>query len=139
MTLPQQINDHLMRLLREKRARAPITYNSLSDALGQPRVTDAWRAHPFCEAFGQLDHGDADAGRPFRTALVFNDAKNMPGEGFFFTLQKLKAIKVPKDEVKRHTIYLKELGEAVAYYAQNPESSASAKPEAGLLLNKPRE
>jgi hypothetical protein len=120
MSLHKQVSDHLMQLLAEKRARAPITYNQLADALAQPRVTEAWRSHPFCEAFGKLDEEDAAAGRPFRTALVFNDAKNMPGEGFFYTLQRLKKVSVPKDPLKRQTIYMKELGEAVSYYAQNP-------------------
>lgn len=120
MSLPQQINDHLMRLLAEKGARAPITYNQLADALGQPRVTEAWRSHPFCSAFGQLDQEDADANRPFRTALVFNDQKNMPGEGFFFMLQKLRGLRVPKNEMKRLTIYMKELGDAQSHYSQYP-------------------
>src|SRR4051812_1937936 len=113
MNLPQQINEHLMCLLREKRARAPITYNELADALDQPRVSGPWPLHPFCDAFGLLDKEDADAGRPFRTALVFNNAKDMPGEGFFFTLQKLKGIKIPRDENQRKTIYVEELGKAM--------------------------
>lgn len=109
-----------MQLLQKRLARAPITYNQLADALEQPRVTEAWRSHPFCEAFDIMDKEDAAAGRPFRTALVFNDKKNMPGEGFFNTLQKLREVEIPKDEIKRQAIYMKELGDAIAFYGKTP-------------------
>lgn len=122
MPLHEEINAYLMSLLQQKRARAPVTYNQLADALGQPRVTDAWRSHPFCEAFGILDQEDALKKRPFRTSLIFSNASNMPGEGYFSALQTMKGMVIPRDERKRQTIYLKELGEAMSYYAQNPVS-----------------
>lgn len=120
MNIKEAVNDHLMQLLKTKRARAVVTYNGLADALGLPRVNEGWRGHPFCKVFEELDDEDAKAGRPFRTALVINDTYNMPGEGFFHTLQQMKKLKVPRDENKRLRIYMKELGDTQGFYTKYP-------------------
>ena len=43
---------------------------------------------------------------------------NMPGEGFFVTLQRVRGIRMPKDTQKKMEIYLKEIDDLFSYYAK---------------------
>jgi hypothetical protein len=98
------------------RAAAPIFYNELAKEFALPPVAEYWTAHPLSEIFGRLDHEDHENHRPFRTALVIAKETSIPGIGFFKTLQELRGMRIPKDELKRMVLWKQEFDRLVEFY-----------------------
>ena len=79
---------------------SPITYTNVVRSFPDlPPLTGAWRSHPLCTIFGDLDIEDDRNKRPFRTALVFAKETGRPGEGFFEMIES-QTDKVWTNELK---------------------------------------
>jgi hypothetical protein len=94
----------------------PITYTDVIRRFPDlPMLTGAWRAHPLCGIFGELDDEDNVRKRPFRTALVFAKETGRPGQGFFDTVQNLRGTTITRSEQDR--VWTDELKALIAHYA----------------------
>ena len=110
--MKSNISQYLIQVLQKK----GITYyGDLITHFGLSELNGIWRSHPLCQIFADLDHEDAQANRPFRTSVVIGRQTNMPGDGFFETLQQLKQINDPVNTEARVAVWLKELKEAHQY------------------------
>lgn len=96
---------------------APISYGNLASELGFPKVDQNWLAHPFCGIFDALDMQDVEEKRPLRTALVYSLERNIPGEGFFKTIARLRGSNRPEtDFLKQAQLWTQELNRLLDYY-----------------------
>jgi hypothetical protein len=87
-TTIKEVGQHLK---QQATLGTPITYTDVIRRFPDlPMLTGAWRAHPLCGIFGELDDEDNVRKRPFRTALVFAKETGRPGQGFFDTVQNLR-------------------------------------------------
>lgn len=94
---------------------SPITYGDVIRKFPDlPPLSAAWRSHPLCGIFGELDDEDNLKKRPFRTALVFAKETGRPGQGFFDTMQNLLGVAVLKAEQDK--VWVAELGALTTYY-----------------------
>lgn len=80
--------------------QSTTTYGAVCNAFGLPPLDGAWKAHPLCLIFDQIDRKDAEHGRPFKTAVVINLADGKVGAGFFEALAKYKNIKPLNTDAK---------------------------------------
>jgi hypothetical protein len=98
----------------------PITYSQVIIRFPDlPPLTAAWRSHPLCSIFGELDDEDHVKTRPFRTALVFSVETGKPGQGFFDTVSNLRSKTILKRE--QDAFWIAELSALRAYY-QTPRA-----------------
>jgi hypothetical protein len=95
-----------------------VYYSDLAARFGLPPMNGAWSAHPLCDIFGQLDQYDEANKRPYRTSLVIGKETNMPGQGFFDTLNRLRGIDLPKNEDQKYKVWLNEVSQLRLYYSQ---------------------
>ncbi len=94
----------------------PITYTDVIRKFPDlPPLTAAWRSHPLCGIFGELDDEDNVKRRPFRTALVFAKETGRPGQGFFDTMTNLRGKTILKSE--QDQVWTGELKALIAHYA----------------------
>jgi hypothetical protein len=94
----------------------PITYTDVVRRfIDLPPLTGAWRSHPLCTVFGDLDVEDDRNKRPFRTALVFAKETGRPGQGFFDAIMSLRNTTILKSEQDR--VWTDELKAVIAFYA----------------------
>jgi hypothetical protein len=101
----------------EKQAKIgePITYTDVIRKFPDlPLLTAAWRSHPLCGIFGELDKEDHVKQRPFRTALVFAKETSRPGQGFFDTVTNLRGKTILKSEQDK--VWIAEVDALRAYY-----------------------
>jgi hypothetical protein len=75
---------------------APITYSKLAKRAGLRPMDGAWKSHPLCEIFGQLDREDYP--KPLRTSLVVGADSGAPGEGYFEALETLRGQTILESE-----------------------------------------
>ena len=116
----QKVAEYLESRIRKSGINAITYYNPLADHFGMPPVTEAWQNHPLCAIFEELDLDDHSAGRPFRTAIVINEQKKYPGNGFFKMVKKLRAPEKSKfTEKEMMAIYSKELDALEQLYKKN--------------------
>lgn len=112
--MPLQL-DQLARYLEGKaRAKKPVTYREVVDHFELEPLTEAWTTHSLAGAFEQLDQQDANADRPFRTAMVYSKERSMPGPGFFHSLETRKGIVALNDD-RRLEVYTHEYKATIAY------------------------
>jgi hypothetical protein len=112
---PKPISD-MGRFLEDRaRANTPIFYNDLAPVFGLPPVDEFWLSHPLCKIFGDLDDEDHRLGRPFRTAAVVSRDKNVPGEGFFSTLERARGIRLPRNDLERIRVWTEEFSRLVEF------------------------
>jgi hypothetical protein len=79
--------------------RAVISYNKLAREFGQPRITpENWHSHPFFDPFGAMDDEDIAKCWPLRTAIVYSEVLNRPGQGFFKTLAKSRGYAIAESQ-----------------------------------------
>lgn len=103
----------------EERARIgePITYSQVIAQFPElPQLTAAWRSHPLCDMFGELDREDERQKLPFRTALVVGQKSGRPGQGFFDTITKLRNQPISKSQ--RDEVWSKEFTSLVNRYSK---------------------
>ncbi|MCX6952692.1 MAG: hypothetical protein NTV51_11090 [Verrucomicrobia bacterium] len=106
----QKVAEYLESRIRKSGINAVTYYNPLASHFGMPPVTEAWQIHPLCGIFEELDLDDHSHGRPFRTAVVINEQKKYPGNGFFKMVKKLRfPEKVRFTESEMMSIYSQEL------------------------------
>lgn len=81
-----------------------------------PSLDGAWSSHPLSKIFETLDQEDALKNRPFRTSVVVKKDKNnqMPGDGFFEALNRLKKISSTTAADKQR-VWVAELNAAHAF------------------------
>ena len=99
------------------RRKATTTYGHVVERFGLPPMEGAWAAHPLSAAFEYLDRQDAAASRPFRTAVVVRKDSNVPGNGFFESIARLKengGVPASTDRAKEK-VWVEELNAAYAY------------------------
>lgn len=110
------IKDVAKYLEQQAKIGAPITYTDVVRSFPDlPPLTGAWRSHPLCTIFGDLDIEDDTNKRPFRTALVFAKETGRPGNGFFEMIETLRGVSVSKDQ--RDKVWTDELKALLAHYA----------------------
>jgi hypothetical protein len=94
----------------------PITYTDVIRKFPDlPPLSAAWRSHPLCSIFGELDDEDNVKHRPFRTALVFAKETGRPGQGFFDAMANLRGKTILKSEWDR--VWTKELNDVIKHYS----------------------
>jgi hypothetical protein len=86
----KKVAEYLEARIRKSGINAITFYNPLAAHFGMPPVTEAWQSHPLCGIFEELDLDDHSHNRPFRTAIVINEQKKYPGNGFFKMVRKLR-------------------------------------------------
>ena len=110
---------NLLPLDLEQRAATQnvISYNKLAREYGLPKVTpETFHGHPFCSAFGVMDREDIAQGRPLRTAVVFSEVLNRPGNGFFEILAERRGQSI--SESRRMEEWTAELKHLEQYYSR---------------------
>ena len=86
-------------LEQQAKLGAPITYTDVVRSFPDlPPLTGAWRSHPLCTIFGDLDIEDDRNKRPFRTALVYAKETGTPGDGFFEMIETLRGVSITKSQ-----------------------------------------
>jgi hypothetical protein len=94
----------------------PITYSQVIKRFPDlPPLTAAWRSHPLCGIFGELDDEDNIKKRPFRTALVYAKETGRPGQGFFDTVTRMRNEPILKSEQDK--VWTEELKALIEHYA----------------------
>ena len=96
-----------------------IYYSELVDHFGLPPLGANFSANPLCLIFEEIDREDAHAKRPFRTSVVIakrsDKSGEMPGNGFFEALERLKGISDPRNEQARKILWFSELNATHLY------------------------
>jgi len=108
---PQQIGQYLEQLAKNKKT---IFYSDLVAHFSLPSLKGAWSSHPLSEIFETLDQQDTIQNRPFRTSVVITKEGNMPGNGFFEALFRLKNIRTTND-LQRMSVFTAELNNAFSH------------------------
>lgn len=114
----EALGKYLEALARQQSLKS---YSDIVDQFGLPPLDGAWKSHPLCAAFEYLDRADATHGRPFRTALVVRKSDvssrtpQLPGDGFFESLEKFKAGQGPIAPKDRDAVWVRELTAVHAY------------------------
>jgi hypothetical protein len=97
-------------------AGRPVHYIDVTEHFHLPRPDVTWRRHILCGMFAQLDQEDANANRPFRTAIVTRKDTNVPGKGFFVSLFNLRQIPIPETLPTKKGVHQNEMDALVQYY-----------------------
>jgi hypothetical protein len=110
-------NENIGRLLEQlARRRSTTTYGELAERFGFPPMEGTWAAHPLSQVFEFLDQEDAAASRPFRTSVVIRKDRNIPGDGYFESLARLKTKGIPaKSDKAKEKAWLDELKAVYAF------------------------
>ena len=110
-------NDNVGRFLEAiARRKSTTTYSGLAEQLGFPPMEGAWTAHPLSQVFEYLDQQDAATSRPFRTSVVIRKDKNIPGDGYFESLARIKTKGIPaKTDTAKEKVWLDELNAVYAF------------------------
>lgn len=92
------------------RRKSTTTYGELAERFGFPPMEGAWAAHPLSQVFEYLDRQDAAGSRPFRTSVVIRKDRNIPGDGYFESLARIKTNGIPaKTDKAKEKAWLDEL------------------------------
>jgi hypothetical protein len=109
----KEIGDYLE---AQAKIGSPVTYGDVVRKFpALPPLSGAWRSHPLCQIFGELDDEDHLKGRPFRTALVYGKETGKPGQGFFDTVTNLRKQTILKSDQDK--VWTDEVKAVTAYYA----------------------
>lgn len=108
---PQQIGQFLEQQAKKNKS---IFYSDLVAHFSLPPLEGAWLSHPLSEIFEVLDQQDANQNRPFRTSVVITKEGNMPGNGFFEALSRLKNIHATNDS-QRMSVFTTEINNAFSH------------------------
>ncbi|HXM80426.1 MAG TPA: hypothetical protein VN929_00700 [Burkholderiales bacterium] len=110
-------NVDIGRFLEElARRKTTTTYGELAERFGFPPMEGAWSAHPLSQVFDSLDQQDAAASRPFRTSVVIRRDRNIPGDGYFESLARVKTNGISaKTDRAKEKVWLDELKAAYAF------------------------
>lgn len=94
------VNPQRIGLFLEERARnrRTVYYSEVVDRFGLPPLDGAWLSHPLSGIFEVLDQEDARNHRPFRSVVVISRQRNMPGDGFFEALGRLRGIQTSNEQ-----------------------------------------
>lgn len=111
MGLVMRVEDFLIGVITQNKT---TTYGAVCNAFGLPPLDGAWKAHPLCMIFDQIDRSDAEHSRPFKTAVVLSRAGGEVGAGFFEALEKYKGIRALNADAKL-TVWNNELIGCYAY------------------------
>jgi hypothetical protein len=105
-------------LEEQARLGEPVTYSQVIQRFPDlPPLSAAWKSHPLCSIFGELDDEDHLKKRPFRTALVVGKETNRPGQGFFDTISNLCNKTMLKSEYD--SVWVAEFHAVKTYYQTN--------------------
>ncbi|HOW75102.1 MAG TPA: hypothetical protein P5102_09780 [Candidatus Competibacteraceae bacterium] len=85
-------------LEEQARKRRTVYYSDIVARFGLPPMDGLWLNHPLSEIFDVLDQEDAMSNRPFRSAVVISKERNMPGNGFFEALERLRGIQTSNEQ-----------------------------------------
>lgn len=109
--LSSQIGLFLENQARKKRT---VYYSDIVARFGLPPMGALWSNHPLSEIFEVLDQEDTMSNRPFRSAVVISKERNMPGNGFFQALERLRGIQT-SNEQQRMEAFRNELDATFGY------------------------
>jgi len=103
-------------LEQQARLGSPINYaDVVRNFPDLPPLTGAWKSHPLCPIFGDLDIEDDRHKRLLRTALVFGKETGRPGDGFYEMIEKLRGMSVSRGQ--KDKVWTDELKAVIAFYA----------------------
>ena len=107
---------HQVGLFLEEQAgkRCTVYYSDIVAHFGLPSLSIPWPYHPLSEIFEVLDQEDTMSNRPFRSAVVISKEREMPGNGFFEALERLRGIQT-SNEQQRLEVFVRELEATFRY------------------------
>ena len=110
------LNPQMIGLFLEEQARnnRTVYYGDVVARFGLPPMDGAWLSHPLSRIFEVLDQEDAMSNRPFRSAVVISQERNMPGNGFFEALERLRGVQT-SNEQQRLEAFVRELEATFRY------------------------
>lgn len=95
-----------------------VGYNELAREFGLGKVTpENYHSHPFCDAFGMMDHEDTERNVPLRAALVYSKVLDRPGNGFFGAIANRRGVSISAD--RQDEEWRDELEQLQQYYRRN--------------------
>ena len=95
MTLKRVVAEVLEARLRTEQT---MTYTELANQLSVKEPVYPFPNNPLAGIFGELEAEDAANHRPLRISVVISKELNMPGPGFFATLDRLHQTKTSKED-----------------------------------------
>jgi len=115
--MPANTNEDIALFLEDlARRKGTTTYGELARRFGFPPMEGTWAAHPLSQAFEHLDRQDAAASRPLRTSVVIRKDRNLPGDGYFESLARIKTNGIPaKTDKAKEKAWLDELNAVYAF------------------------
>ncbi len=113
------VAEYLEAHLREHGSSKLLHYSDLTAEFEDlPSLSGAWRSHPLCRIFDELDREDADFNRPFRTAIVVNRETFQPGPGFYESYSRFLLDGRPITPGERVSIHATQLSALDAAYCK---------------------